>query len=66
MTFKFNAMLLCLLMLLGLIAPVTTTAQQTDGFFNSYNNNYENRTEGINDNTGSGIQNDDFGAPLGS
>ena len=63
---KIKAMFIALMMLLGLIAPVTATAQHSDGFFRGGNDNYENRSEGINDNTGSGIQNDDFGAPLGS
>ena len=61
---KINAMLLALMILLGLIAPVTAIAQKTDGFFRGGNDNYENRSEGINDN--GGIHNDDFGAPLGS
>ena len=64
-TIKLQALLLSLMMLLGLTIPAT--AQRSDGFFKSYNNNYENRAEGINDNTGNGgIQNDPFGAPLGS
>ena len=63
---KIKAMFIALMMLLGLIAPLTATAQHSDGFFRGGNDNYENRSEGINDNTGSGIQNDDFGAPLGS
>ena len=65
-TTKIKAMFIALMMLLGLIAPLTATAQHSDGFFRGGNDNYENRFEGINDNTGSGIQNDDFGAPLGS
>lgn len=60
---KIKAMLFALLMLLSLIAPVTATAQ-SDGFFRGGNDNYQNRSESINDN--GGIHNDDFGAPLGS
>ena len=60
---KIKALFLSMMMLLGLIIPAT--AQKSDGFFKN-NGNYENRTEGINDNTGGGIHNDDFGAPLGS
>ena len=65
---KIKAMLLALMMLLGLIAPMTATAQKSDGFFKSGNDNYQNRaTTGIDDNTSNGgIQNDPFGAPLGS
>ena len=62
---KIKAMLIALMIFMGLIAPLTATAQRSDGFFKN-SGNYENRTEGINDNTGGGIHNDDFGAPLGS
>ena len=55
-----------LLLSLLLLAAITMNAQSSDGFFKNYNDNYENRSEGINDNTGSGIQNDPFGVPLGS
>ena len=62
-TTKLKSLLLSLLMLLGIIAPTTVSAQRSDGFFKNFNDNYEDRTEGI---TGSGIQNDPFGVPLGS
>ena len=55
-------MLLALLM--GFVAPMTASAQ-SDGFFRGGNDNYQNRDSEI-PITGSGIQNDDFGAPLGS
>lgn len=64
---KIKAMLLALMMLLGLIAPITTTAQQTDGFFRGGNNDiYQNRDAGINDE--GGISNYGIGeeVPLGS
>ena len=59
---KLKALMLSFMVL----TAITMSAQRSDGFFNNYNDNYENRTEGINDNTGSGIQNDPFGVPLGS
>ena len=60
---KIKAMFIALMMLLGLIAPVTTNAQ-SDGFFRGgASDNYENRTDGIND----GATTQNFGdAPLGS
>ena len=61
---KIKAMLLALLMLLGLIAPVTATAQ-SDGFFRGGYDNYDYRDASIDDGTG-GIQNDGFGVPVGS
>lgn len=53
-------------MFFGLIIPLSAFAQKTDGFFRNYNDIYGNRTEGIIINDGGGIQNDGFGAPLGS
>ena len=53
-----------LALLLGFVAPTTASAQ-SDGFFRGGNDNYQNRDSEI-PITGSGIQNDDFGAPLGS
>ena len=51
-------------MAVGTLLPMTTNAQ-SDSFFRGGNDNYENRG-GINDETGSGITNDGFGAPVGS
>ena len=56
-TTKIKAMLLSMLMLLGIIAPTTVSAQRSDGFFRNYNDNYENRTEGISINDEGGISN---------
>ena len=57
-----------LIMLLGIVIPMMARAQSTDGFFRGSSENYENRTVEIDitSNTGGGIQNDDFGTPLGS
>ena len=64
-TTKTKAILLTL-MLLVVVAPMAAFAQ-SDGFFRNYDNNYENRTDGININDGTnGIQNDGFGVPVGS
>ena len=64
-TTKIKAILLTL-MLLVVVAPMAAFAQ-SDGFFRNYDNNYENRTDGININDGTnGIQNDGFGVPVGS
>ena len=60
-----KAIILFMLMLFGIIAPTMSLAQRSDGFFKNYNDNYENRDSEIPIN-GSGIQNDDFGTPLGS
>ncbi|MBR4836860.1 MAG: hypothetical protein IK004_00285 [Bacteroidales bacterium] len=66
---KIKAMFLALMMLPGIIVPVTATAQRNDGFFKNINDNYENRTDGIyyiNDN--GNISNYGIGeqVPLGS
>ena len=63
---KIKAMLLALMILLGLIAPVTATAQKSDGFFRGGNDNYQNRDASINDE--GGISNYGIGeeVPLGS
>ena len=68
-TTKIKAMLLALMMLLGLIAPLTATAQQTDGFFRGGYDNYDNRGDvTIPGNDESGISNYGIGetVPLGS
>ena len=52
---KLQVLLLSLLLLLGIIVPTTASAQRNDGFFKKYNDNYENRTEGIDINDGGGI-----------
>ena len=54
---KLQVLLLSLLMLLGIIVPTTASAQRNDGFFKKYNDNYENRTEGISINDEGGISN---------
>lgn len=54
-TTKIKAILLTL-MLLVVVAPMAAFAQ-SDGFFRNYDNNYENRTEGIGINDGGGISN---------
>ena len=54
-TTKIKAVLLSMLMLFGIIAPTTVSAQRSDGFFRNYNDNYENRTEGISINDEGGI-----------
>lgn len=66
MTFKFKAMLLCLLMLFGIIAPTVAIAQRNDGFFKGNYDNYDNRDVSIDD--GGGISNWGIGetVPLGS
>ena len=64
-----NAMLLALMILLGLIAPVTATAQKSDGFFRGGNDNYQNRGDvNIPGNDENGISNYGIGetVPLGS
>ena len=63
---KIKAMFIALMMLLGLIAPVTATAQKSDGFFRGGNDNYQNRDASINDE--GGISNYGIGeeVPLGS
>ena len=63
---KIKALFIALMMLLSLIAPVTSTAQQTDGFFRGGNDNYQNRDVSIDD--GGGISNWGIGetVPLGS
>ena len=60
-----KAFVLSLAMALVTLLPMTTNAQRSDGFFKSGNDEYENRA-GIDDTTGGGLQNDPFGAPLGS
>lgn len=64
---KIKAMFLAMMMLLGLIAPITSIAQKSDGFFRGGNNDiYQNRDAGINDE--GGISNYGIGeeVPLGS
>ena len=63
---KIKAMFIALMMLLGVIAPVTATAQKSDGFFRGGNDNYDNRDASINDE--GGISNYGIGetVPLGS
>ena len=61
-----KALVLSLAMAVGMLLPMTTNAQ-SDGFFRGGYDSYNSRDEiNINSNTGGGIQNDDFGAPLGS
>ena len=54
---SLKAIALPLLMLFGIIAPTISLAQRSDGFFKNYNDNYENRTEGISINDEGGISN---------
>ena len=64
---KIKAMFLALIMLLGIIAPVTATAQHSDGFFRYNEDLYNDRDANINIWTANnGFQHDDFGAPLGT
>ena len=62
---KIKAMFIALMMLLGLIAPVTATAQKTDGFFRGYYDNYENRAT-IDDDGGMGHWGIGETVPVGS
>ena len=59
-----KAIAFSLLMLFGFLAPMTTTAQRSDGFFKNYNDNYENR-DGEGGITVGNMQNDNP-IPLGS
>lgn len=60
---NLKAFALSLAMAIGMLLPMTTNAQ-SDGFFRSFNDNYENRDGGINDNNG-GMTNQTFETPLG-
>ena len=61
-TTALKALVLSMIMTLSLVMPM---AAQTDGFFKHNENLYENR-DGETIITGSGINNQQFGAPLGS
>ena len=66
---RIKAMIIALMMLLGVIAPVTATAQKSDGFFRGGNDNYQNRGDvNIPGNDENGISNYGIGetVPLGS
>ena len=61
---KLKALMLSFMVL----TAITMSAQRSDGFFKNYNDNYENRTEGIEINDDVGISNYGIGeeVPLGS
>ena len=60
-----KALMLSLAMALGMLLPMTTNAQ-SDGFFRGGFDNYENRDGDIHIDDGTGMTNEQFGAPLGS
>ena len=59
-----KALVLTAVLAFGMLLPMTTNAQN-DGFFRNLNEDYDNR-DGETIITGSGITNQQFGAPLGS